>query len=119
MRPCIYIAGPYRVPCPVQNTRTAAIAGMEIYDSLDCDIVIPHLSLLTDMICPRSPEYWLKFTLDQLRRCDAVFRLPGFSTGSDGEVAEANFIGIPVFHDRDELTHWVANWKEDATNVQH
>ena len=75
-------------------------------------VVIPHLSLLEDAICPAEPEYWLRVTLDMLRKCDAVFRLPGFSTGSDGEEAEAGILGIPVFRSRDSLAEWVKHFQD-------
>jgi hypothetical protein len=32
-----------------------------------------------------------------LSRCDAVFRIPGASTGADLEVAKAREMGLPVF----------------------
>jgi hypothetical protein len=34
-----------------------------------------------------------------LRHCDAVLRLPGESTGADQDVAIANELGLPVYHD--------------------
>jgi hypothetical protein len=34
-----------------------------------------------------------------LQHCDAVLRLPGGSTGEDQDVAIANQLGLPVYHD--------------------
>lgn len=111
-KPQIYIAGPYRIPCPIQNTRRAVIAGQLIRDQLGVVVCIPHLSMTEDLICPRLPEYWLQITMDQMLQCDAVYRIPGYSLGSDAEVAEAGRVGIPVLNDIYDLTKWVHNWKK-------
>ncbi len=36
-------------------------------------------------------------------RCDAILRLPGASTGADGDVARARALGLPVLTSLDEL----------------
>lgn len=46
---------------------------------------------------------WLSMDLELVARCDAVLRLPGESTGADGEVAHAHDLDIPVFRDLDSL----------------
>ncbi|GAA2151822.1 hypothetical protein GCM10009760_47670 [Kitasatospora kazusensis] len=38
-----------------------------------------------------------------LAHCDAVLRLPGDSTGADGDVATARRRGLPVYHDVSEI----------------
>jgi hypothetical protein len=38
-----------------------------------------------------------------LSKCDAVFRIPGASTGADIEVAKAREMGLPVFTDLNEV----------------
>ena len=38
-----------------------------------------------------------------LRHCDAVLRLPGESTGADQDVAIANELGLPVYHDLTDI----------------
>ena len=38
-----------------------------------------------------------------LRHCDAVLRLPGESTGADRDVAIANELGLPVYHDLTDI----------------
>ncbi len=49
---------------------------------------------------------WLAADKEIVSRCDAVLRLPGESTGADIETAHADAMGIPVFHDIDELIRW-------------
>jgi hypothetical protein len=48
-------------------------------------------------------EMWLKCDLEIVRRCDAVFRVPGESVGADMETAEAARRGIPVYTDIETL----------------
>jgi hypothetical protein len=48
-------------------------------------------------------EPWLTMDLEMVRRCDAVLRLPGESSGADGETAHADSLGIPVFHSLADL----------------
>jgi hypothetical protein len=43
-----------------------------------------------------------------VRRCDAVLRLPGASSGADREVALAERLGLPVFGSVDEVLTWAA-----------
>jgi hypothetical protein len=38
-----------------------------------------------------------------LSKCDAVFRIPGASTGADLEVAKARDMGLPIFTDLDDV----------------
>ncbi len=39
-------------------------------------------------------------------QCDAVYRLPGASTGADMELELAHKLNIPVFHGLRELEEW-------------
>ena len=111
MKPIVYVAGPYRKPDPVQNTRRAVEVGTQLREDIGVVDLVPHLSLLEDAMFPKPPEYWLAVTMDRLRVCDAVFRIPGESQGSDAEEAEAIRLGIPVFYQRDALAEWVKEWK--------
>ena len=51
---------------------------------------------------------WLAVDFEFIRRCDAVLRLPGESTGADLETAHANELGIPVFHDIADAIAWAS-----------
>lgn len=114
MTPLVYVAGPYTRPDPVENTHNAVRAAEEI-EALGCDVVIPHLSLLWHAISPAPLERWYERDLAVMRRCDALVRLPGVSTGADAEVAE--FRG-PVFfwpYARDDLASWIARRRLDMS----
>lgn len=50
-----------------------------------------------------SHDEWLAVDLAWVAAADAVLRLPGESVGADREVAEAERLGIPVFHSIDDM----------------
>jgi hypothetical protein len=106
--PLIYIAAPYGSD-PVGNTRRAVEAGMGLYRLGVAVPLIPHTSLVADLVCPMPAEDWYTYDLHLLERCDAVWRLPGDSKGADAELERAVELGIPVFFDRDALLTWVAD----------
>lgn len=95
--PYVYISGPYSHPDPVANTHTAiaiadqlALAGFRVY--------VPHLTMLWHLLHPHDIEFWYEHDLAWLALCDALLRIPGESTGADGEVLYAERHGILVFH---------------------
>jgi len=93
--PLIYIAGPYTKPDPVENTHRI----IEIADALwntGVIPVVPHLSLLWQLVRPRPYEDWLEYDLHLMARCDAVLRVRGASQGADREVCQACENGQPV-----------------------
>jgi hypothetical protein len=51
-------------------------------------------------------DAWMELDLPFVAACDCLLRLPGESAGGDEEVAYAELIGVPVFHD---LSHLIAN----------
>lgn len=101
----IYIAGPYSLGDPVQNTRTV-IDVAERMVPFDVMPIIPHLTLLWDIIHPKRPRFWYEYTLQILRRCDALYRVPGESAGADLEVEWALKHNMPVFYDWSEFVKW-------------
>lgn len=111
-KPLIYVAGPFRKPDPVVNAAAAVDIATTIRDDLGVSVIIPHLSLFEHFQRPRPDQYWLDVTLDLLRVCDAMYRIAGYSAGSDLEEAEAISCGIPVFHSRAALAEWAEHWKE-------
>ena len=100
----VYVAGPYTGDI-VQNTRRAILAGEDVA-ARGFFPVVPHVSMIWDMACPHDAQWWYDYTLELMRRCDAVLRLPGASTGGDNEVAHAKELGIPVFNNMEALVTW-------------
>ena len=111
----VYIAGPYSTD-PVGNTRRA----LDVAHTFRCRgiaPIVPHLSLLTDLVYPMDYEQYLVEDLEIVRRCDAVYRLTGPSVGADREVAHAMQHEIPIWFEdtpktvgltATEATEWAA-----------
>lgn len=95
MKKLVYIAGPYS-SAPMPNTRKAILAADRVLDAGYVPVV-PHLTAFWDVISPKPYETWLEIDIEQLRRCDALLRIPGESSGADREVEFAKEHGIPVF----------------------
>lgn len=98
----VYISAPYTLGDTALNVSRAII----VADALaDCGYVpyIPHLTHFWHMIRPRSYEYWLKYDIEWLDKCDVVLRLSGESKGADIEVSHALSKGIPVVLSINEL----------------
>lgn len=96
-KPLVYVAGPYSSD-PPHNTRRAIAVGTRLIQEGVVAPIIPHLTMLWDMLTPMPYDEWLAYDRDVLVRCDAVLRLPGESSGADTEVALADELGIPVFY---------------------
>lgn len=59
---------------------------------------VPHSHFhLWDAEHGHGYEYWMTQCFAWVRRCDALVRLPGESSGADREAALARELGIPVF----------------------
>lgn len=98
----VYIAGPYTKGDVAMNVRAAIEAGDRVLKAGHVPF-IPHLTHFWHMICPGPYGQWIKLDLEWLPCCGALLRLPGESSGADGEVAEAKRLGIPVFYSVEEL----------------
>jgi hypothetical protein len=109
--PLVYIAGPYSNPDPVLNTRHAVQMSDFLIETCRVATHVPHLTMTYHLIAPHSLEWWYAYDLAVLKRCDAVFRLAGASTGADREVEFARSIGLPVFTSEAELGDWSRGWR--------
>ena len=72
-------------------------------------VIVPHASVMLDMLAPRPRKAWLANDVEVLCRCDAVLRLPGRSPGADLECREAELRSIPVFLGLAALLDWRAS----------
>jgi hypothetical protein len=57
----------------------------------------------------QSYLWWGDAYINLLRRCDAVYMVPGYghSNGAMKELTEALAIGLPVFFELDDLKDWL------------
>jgi hypothetical protein len=98
----IYVAGPYTQGDPEENVRKAVFAADAVAE-LGFAPFVPHLSHLWEQISPKPYAFWIALDNAFLPLCDALLRIPGPSSGADGEVALALSLGIPVFHSLEAL----------------
>jgi len=112
----VLIAGPYRSgtgddPQKIEeNLQTLEAAALEVWN-------LGHLPVIGEWIAlplvrragskAMGDAVWQSMVYpvaDRLiARCDAVLRLPGKSKGADGDVAQAELLGIPVVMTADQL----------------
>jgi hypothetical protein len=98
----VYIAGPYTKGDVAVNVRMALKAAHEIRE-MGFTPFCPHLTHFWHMLFPREYKDWLEMDLVWLEQCQCVVRLPGESSGADGEVERAEELGIPVYYGIDQL----------------
>jgi hypothetical protein len=109
-RPLVYVAGPYTRPDPPVNVRNAVIDADQLNASGLVTAFVPHLTILWQMICPHEDiDYWYSYDMTILRRSDALYRLPGDSTGADAEVKKAESWNIPVFYSKVDVLTWAVD----------
>ncbi len=121
----VYIAGPIRkgsifknvgqaddamlvlmkAGCAPFNPMLSCYAGAAARHLIDGSPFLPH-PLAHGEFRELGAEPWLTMDLAWVAVSDALLRLPGESTGADGEVAHAESLGIPVFHDIGEVIRW-------------
>lgn len=97
-KPWIYVSGPISIGVMTHNARNAVDVSETILLAGGHPIV-PHLSMFWDFAYPKSWKDWIDYDLETIKRCDAIYRIPGESRGSDLETNFAIGIGIPVFYD--------------------
>ena len=117
----VYIAGPFRAPTAwgiENNVRRAEEWGLRVAE-IGAMPLIPHSN--TRFFHGALPDaFFLEGTLELLRRCDAMFLIPGWeqSAGTRGEVALALELGKPKFQEIGALRHWLEQFIELARVVR-
>lgn len=94
-RPVIYVAGPLTGGDPFANVRKA-VETADALRSRGWAPIVPHLWVLGEMIKPCGYEAHLEADLSVLRKCDALFRIPGISPGADREEEYAALLQTPI-----------------------
>lgn len=105
----IYIAGPYRSSLGeygvLENIRNAAKYAIMVWQHGGVALCPHKNTAFFGGVPGTSDETWLEGDLELLRRCDAVWAIPGWSTseGAQREIEFAKQLDIPVFYHDDEL----------------
>lgn len=108
----IYIASPYTLGDVAANVAVQIEAAHKIMDAGHCPVA-PLLSHYLHIHRQRSYQDWVEMDLALIPRMDVVLRLPGKSSGADGEVALAEKHGIPVAHGWENLVLLLANIRHE------
>ena len=96
-RPLVYIMGPYTNGDVAVNVALAMDMDHALRE-VGLVPICPHLSHFLHLKNPRPYQDWIEADLEMLRVCDYAVRLPGKSSGADGEQAKAEQWGIELFH---------------------
>ena len=103
----IYIAGPYRGEIDknvaLAERRAAHLARLGV------TFVCPHSNGRPHDDLNLSEDYWIRMTMELMRRCDAVLVVGDWqgSSGTRGEIKEAYKMAKPVFFDVALLADWL------------
>ena len=107
--PLVYVASPYTRGDQATNVAIQIAAGHRLLDTQVAPIV-PTLNHLMQMLHQRDEEDWMQMDFAVVKRCDALWRLPGESAGADREVMLARERGIPVYFSFEELMADRSTW---------
>ncbi len=102
MRISVYIASPYTKGDVAVNVRDSFLVANQLAD-LGYLPFPPLYSHFWHFLTPHPYQFWLELDKEWVLRCDCILRLPGESTGADGEVEFAKEHGIPVYYSIEEL----------------
>jgi len=109
-KPLIYVAGPYTKGEPIINVRKAIMVADAIMER-GAIAYVPHLCHFWHFMFPHDYDFWIDHGLEMLTRCDALYRISGYSKGAELETSHALTIGIPLFDEMSDLTEWLFNRK--------
>ena len=98
----VYIASPYTLGDVAVNVKIQMDAA-DILMNEGFAPFVPLYSHFQHMAHPRPYRDWIILDLEWVKTCDCLLRLPGKSSGADGEVRYAKELEKPVFYSIDEL----------------
>lgn len=92
----VYVAGPYTHGDTAANVRIAIQVADKLL-SMGHFPFVPHLTHFWHFYNHREYEEWLRYDMEWLKQCDAVYRIEGLSSGADRECAKARELGKPIY----------------------
>ena len=98
----VYIASPYTKGDVAINVRNSFLVADEMITHGFCPFP-PLYSHFWHFLSPKPYETWLELDKLWVKACDCLLRMPGESSGADGEVEFAETNDIPVFYSVEEL----------------
>lgn len=104
----VYIASPYTLGDVAVNVK-AQLDCVDELMNLGFAPFAPLYSHFQHMAHPRPYQDWIKIDLVWVEACDCVLRLPGESSGADGEVKLAKQMNKPVFYSIEQIQEHYSN----------
>jgi hypothetical protein len=98
----VYIAGPYTEGDQVLNLRRVLQLGEDLVEA-GFTPFLPHLSHFWHLVHPHKKEFWMRWDIEWLKRCEVLFRLPGRSEGAQIEMEIAEKLEIPIVYSIEQL----------------
>ena len=98
----VYIASPYTKGDVAVNVRNSFLIADELLTHGFCPFP-PLYSHFWHFLSPKPYETWLELDKMWVKACDCLLRMPGESSGADGEVEFAQANDIPVFYSVGDL----------------
>ena len=99
----IYVASPYTVGNQDQNRRNSIEYGEIILNKGHYPFLPLAVTSQWEDMYPKHYEQWMDYDFGWVRKCDALYRGKGESSGADREVALAQELGKIVFWELDEI----------------
>jgi len=97
MNKVAFMAGPY-ISNPEENIKQS-LYWANIAMNRGYTPIIPHFYMhYLNKEYPRTEAIWREASLDILRKCDILARIPGQSEGADNECKLALELGIPIIY---------------------
>ena len=103
-RGLVYVAGPFSKGDTIAHIAQAADIGTRLFVK-GFTPIIPHLTYQLQWLYPDVWNYdsFLAYDFELIKKCDALFTLPGESQGTEREIELAIDEGIPVYTKLSEL----------------
>lgn len=119
----VYIAGPFRASNPDTGKSDAWGVHCNVIRAMQAALEVWKHGAVA--LCPHSntmffqdahgvqDKVWLDGDIELLRRCDAVFMVPGWqiSSGATAEKKFAEDLGLSVFESLEDLYIWIGEPK--------
>lgn len=99
----VYIASPYTKGDVAVNVKAQLDCFARLMDYKEYAPFAPLYSHFQHMAHPRPYQDWIRLDKEWVAVCDCILRLPGESSGADGEVELAKSLGKTVFYSIEEM----------------
>lgn len=101
----VYIASPYTLGDIAVNVKVQLDMVDKLMD-LGFAPFAPLYSHFQHMAHPRHYTDWINVDLEWVKACDCLLRLPGESSGAEGEIKHAIELGLPIFYTVGDLVNY-------------